>query len=443
MTQTKTIGTVTPETVHTTLSQSMLADGFPVVLDLERSHGVRLYDARGRREYLDMFSCFASAPLGFNHPRLCEPEFVARLGRTAINKPSNSDLYSVEMAEFVDAFRRLAQPAELPHLFVIEGGTLGVENAMKTAMDWKVRKNLARGRGAQGSQVLHFKECFHGRSGYSLSCTNTDPVKVMHFSKFEWPRISNPKLSFPVTAQVQEAVAAAERQAVAEIERAFTLHRDDICAILIETIQGEGGDNHFRPQFFRELRRLADENDAFLIFDEVQTGLGMTGKMWAYQNTGVVPDAIAFGKKVQMGGTCVGRRVEEIEDNVFKVPSRLNSTWGGNLVDMVRCTRILEVMHEDKLVDNAARVGAHLLGGLQKLAGRHPGRITNPRGAGLFCAFDVADKDARAALLQKCFDRGMMIVGCGERSIRFRPALTVTVAEIDEALSVLESALGA
>jgi L-lysine 6-transaminase len=442
-TQIGPVAPITPANVHETLARTMIADGFEVVLDLERSHGVRLYDARTRRTYLDMFSCFASAPLGFNHPRLTEPEFVARLGRIAVNKPSNSDLFTVEMAEFVDTFRRLAQPAELPHLFVIEGGALGVENAMKAAMDWKVRKNLARGRGEQGHQVIHFRECFHGRTGYSISCTNTDPVKSMYFAKLDWPRIPNPKLSFPVTADVQARVAAVERQAVDEIERAFARNGDDICAIILEPIQGEGGDNHFRPEFVRELRRLADENDAFLILDEVQTGLGMTGKMWAYEHFGIVPDAIAFGKKMQMGGTCVGRRVDEVQDNVFRVPSRINSTWGGNLVDMVRCTRILEVIAAEGLVENAARVGAHLLAGLQKLCEKHPQWLSNPRGRGLFCAADAPDKSTRGEMFKGCFERGLMLIGSGERSLRFRPALTVTAAEIDAALDILDATLAA
>jgi len=434
---------ITPETVHTTLQRTMLVDGFDVVLDLERSRGVRLYDAKRRRSYLDMFSCFASAPLGFNHDRLVEPEFVAKLGRVAANKPSNSDLFSVEMAEFVDAFARLAQPPELPHAFFIEGGTLGVENAIKTAMDWKVRKNLGRGRGEKGHKVVHFRDCFHGRSGYTLSCTNTDPVKVLYFAKFDWPRITNPKLSFPVTPEVLARVQDEERRAVAEIERAFAADGDDICAIIIEPIQGEGGDNHFRGEFLRELRRLADEHEAFLIFDEVQTGVGMTGRMWAYEHFGVVPDALAFGKKMQMGGTVVGRRVEEIEDNVFKVPSRLNSTWGGNLVDMVRCQRILETVAEEGLVERAARVGQHLLRRLEGLVGRHPGRAASARGRGLFCAFDVTDKQTRGDLLKACFERGLMAIGSGERSVRFRPALVVSETDIDEAIDILDQALAA
>ena len=437
----KTFSRVTPETVHSTLQRTMLADGFDIVLDLERSKGVRLYDAKRRRSYLDMFSCFASAPLGFNHDRLIEPEFVAKLGRVAVHKPSNSDLYTVEMAEFVDAFARLAQPPELPHAFFIEGGALGVENAIKTAMDWKVRKNLARGRGEVGRKVVHFRECFHGRTGYTLSCTNTDPVKTMYFTKFDWPRISNPKLSFPVTPEVLSRVQTEERRAVTEIEAAFAREGDDICAIIIEPVQSEGGDNHFRAEFLRELRRLADENDAFLIFDEVQTGLGMSGRMWAFEHFGVVPDAIAFGKKMQMGGMCVSRRVEENQDHVFAVPSRLNSTWGGNLVDMVRCQRILEVLHGEKLVERAARTGAHLLRRLQELAAHHPGVASNPRGLGLLCAFDVPDKKTRGEILQSAFDRGLMLIGSGESTVRFRPALIVTEAEIDEAVSILDEVL--
>lgn len=432
---------ITPENARSTLAQSLLVDGFDAILDLERSHGVHLYDAKSGRTYIDMFSCFASSPLGFNHPRLTEPEFVARLGRVAVHKPSNSDLYTVELAEFVDTFRRLAQPAELPHAFFIEGGTLGVENALKVAMDWKVRKNLQRGRGEKGHQVVHFREAFHGRSGYTLSLTNTDPVKSMYFSKFDWPRITNPKLRFPVTDAVLADVRAAERRAIEEIEAAFDRCGDDICAIIVEPVQSEGGDNHFRGEFLLELRRLADENEAFLIFDEVQTGLGMTGKMWAYQHFGVVPDAIAFGKKVQLAGTAVGRRVEEVADHVFKIPSRINSTWGGNLVDMMRSQRILEILHEEKLCENAARSGAHLLRGLQDLENRHAPRLSNARGLGLLCAFDLPDPQQRNAFKKACLQNGLMVIGCGERSIRFRPALTVSATEIDAALEILDRTL--
>jgi L-lysine 6-transaminase len=437
MLESKILNRIAPEKVHETLRQSILVDGFDVVVDLERSRGVRLFDARSQRPYLDMFSCFASAPLGFNHPRLSEPEFVAKLGRMAITKPSNSDLYSVEMAEFVDAFARMARPEQLPHLFFVEGGALGVENALKTAMDWKVRKNLAAGRGEKGHRIIHFRECFHGRTGYTLSMTNTDPVKTMYFSQFEWPRISNPKLTFPITPAVVAETEQAEAAAVREIEQAFQKYEHDICAIILEPIQGEGGDNHFRAEFFPKLRRLADEHEAFLIFDEVQTGLGLTGRMWAFEHYGVQPDAIAFGKKTQVCGTAVGHRVDEVDDNVFRVSSRLNSTWAGNLVDMIRCQRILEVMEEENLVENAAHVGQELLEGLQAVSNQHSEKISNARGLGLMCAFDVRDADVRKKLLQNCHERGLMLIGSGERTVRFRPALSVQSADIAEAIDIL------
>jgi L-lysine 6-transaminase len=265
----------------------------------------------------------------------------------------------------------------------------------------------------------------------------------MYFTKFDWPRVRNPKLTFPITPAEQERVAAEEQRAVRDIEAAFAAHPDDICAILIEPIQAEGGDNHFRAEFLRELRRLCDVHEALLIFDEVQTGLGTTGKMWAFEHFGVVPDALAFGKKVQMGGCWVGPRLDEVEDNVFRVPSRINSTWGGNLADMLRSTRMLEVIASDGLVDNAARVGQRLLSGLEAVAARYPDRVSNARGRGFMAAFDLPDKSGRDALRRACFDRGLLLLGCGERSIRFRPALIASDADIDEALQLLDAAIAA
>ena len=352
---------IAPSAVHETLSRHMLADGYDIVLDLSKSRGRRLRDAITGRDYLDMFSCFATMPLGLNHPKMHEPEFLAKLQRAALANPSNSDVYTVEMAEFVDAWGRLAKPDYLPHVFWVAGGSLGVENALKAAFDWKVRKNFRKGYTEEkGQQVLHFRDSFHGRSGYTLSLTNTaDPRKYQYFPKFDWPRVDPPYLRFPVTPAELERVQAAEAVTVVQIKQAFAERKDDIACILIEPIQAEGGDHHFRPEFLRRLRDLAHENDALLIFDEVQTGFGLTGKMWMHQHDDIRPDLLAFGKKTQVCGMMGGGRLDEEPDNVFNIKSRINSTWGGNLVDMVRCERFLEIIDEDRLVDNAATVGAH------------------------------------------------------------------------------------
>ena len=149
------------------IDKHMLADGMSQIIDLKKSHGSWLVDARDSREYLDLFSMFASLSVGYNHPYLMDNK--ERLMSSAINKPTNSDVYSVEMAEFVSTMGRVAQPDYLPYAFYIEGGGLAVENALKTAFDWKVRKNLSAGKGEKGSKIIHFKECFHGRTAVSYT----------------------------------------------------------------------------------------------------------------------------------------------------------------------------------------------------------------------------------------------------------------------------------
>jgi L-lysine 6-transaminase len=438
---------VTPARVHEMIAGHMLADGFDVVLDLERSRGARLYDSRSERWLLDLFTCFASSPIGFNHPKMRESSFLDKLGRAAVNKPSNSDLYTVEMAEFVDAFARLAAPKELPHLFFISGGALAVENALKAAFDWKIRKNIARGvnppdapeRDLKGTRVIHFEQAFHGRSGYTLSLTNTfDARKTQYFPKFDWPRIANPKIKFPLDAASLADVQEREREAVAAVERAIDENPDDIAAIIIEPIQGEGGDHHFRPEFLQELRRVADEREAMLVFDEIQTGMGLTGTMWAFQQMGVIPDIAAFGKKTQVCGIMVSERIMEADDNVFVVSSRINSTWGGNLIDMIRCQRYLEIIHEEDLIANARRMGERLLTGLVSAASATGDRLTNVRGRGLMCAFDLPTTEARGDFLVRLRGNGVMALPCGPSTVRFRPPLTISPDEIDEGLEAIE-----
>jgi L-lysine 6-transaminase len=429
--------------VHDVLRAHMLVDGFHVVPDLVRSHGSYLVDEREKRTYLDFFSNFASQPLGWNHPGLQDPEFRERLLVAALHKPANSDVYTRYFAEFVATFAEVAvPPSHRQHLFFIEGGALAVENALKAAFDWKVRRNLARGLPETvGTKVIHFRQAFHGRSGYTLSLTNTaDPRKTAYFPKFAWPRISNPKIVFPLAEHLAE-VEEAEARAIAEIEKAIEEHGHDIACLIIEPIQAEGGDNHFRPEFLRSLRRLADQHEFLLIFDEVQTGLGLTGTMWAFQGLGVEPDLFAFGKKVQVGGFAANARIDEVRDNVFHVSSRINSTWGGNLADMVRSTRILEIIAAENLVENARQVGAYLLSGLHQLAEEFPKLVSQVRGRGLMIAFDLPDPELRKKAVDACRAEGVLVLPCGERSIRLRPFLDLTEEDAAKGLALLGAAL--
>ena len=443
MAPTTTLSTahIAPNEVHRLLEGHILADGLPMVLDLEKSHGAYLYDSLREREVLDLFTCYATCPIGYNHPKLDTPEFRQRILPTALNKPSNSDLYTAEMAEFVATLSRTVPDSLNQRMFFIEGGTLAVENALKTAFDWKVRRNLEAGKGEKGYQVIHFHQAFHGRSGYTLSLTNTaDPRKTDYFPKFDWPRVSNPKLSFPVTADVLEQVEAAEQQSLGEIKQALRENRDDIAALIIEPIQGEGGDNHFRAEFLRQLRKLADEEEFLLVFDEVQTGFGATGKWWAFEHFDVQPDILAFGKKTQVCGICASDRIDEV-DSVFKVSSRINSTWGGSLVDMVRCQRFVEIIEEEGLLENAATVGALLLEGLEQLETTYPEMVRNSRGRGMMVAFDLPDPKTRDAVLGEMVEVGVMGLASGVQAIRFRPPLSLSPDEAAEGLRRLELAL--
>jgi L-lysine 6-transaminase len=423
---------VPTDRVFPILRQNILVDGFHLVIDLERSHGCYMVDALEGREFLDCYSSFATLPVGHNHPKMADPGFRQSLLLAALGNPANSDLYTREYAAFVEIFRRHAVPDPFRYLFFVAGGSVAVENAMKAAFDWKAQKNRARGVTGGADKILHFKDAFHGRTGYALSVTNTDPTKTADFPKFQWPRISSPAIQFPMD---EAAVARAERQACDEIEAAFAKDPHGIAAILIEPIQAEGGDRHLQ-----QLRGYADRYEALLIFDEVQTGFGTTGTMWAFQQMGVVPDIVAFGKKTQICGIMCGPRIDEVEKNVFHVSSRINSTWGGNLVDMVRCARVLQIMVEDDLVGNAARTGTRFLKGLQALAARVP-EITNPRGRGLLLAFDLATREARDAVRQQLWAEGLAVLPCGPRSIRFRPSLVFGEAEVERALGMLEKVL--
>ena len=420
------------EGVRDRLARYVLTDGFHLTLDLRHSRGSWIVDAETGERYLDLYAFYASAPLGINPPDVADdPAFVALLAEAAVNKPTNPDIYTAHYADFVKTFARVLDDPALPHLFFVEGGALAVENALKCAFDWKSRHNEARGHSPRlGTKVLHLTRAFHGRSGYTLSLTNTDPAKTDRFPKFDWPRIDVPAITFPLSGHLAEVVPA-EQRALSQAEAAFRDNPRDIACFIAEPIQSEGGDNHMRPEFLQAMQRLCRDNDALFVLDEVQTGVGPTGTAWAYQQLGLEPDVVAFAKKVQLGGIMAGRRVDEVPDNVFRVSSRINSTWGGGLADMVRSRRLLEVIERDRLFDQAADTGAWLLAELAELGTRFPGLVSNVRGRGLMCAFDLPGAQERDLLLTILREQEkVLLLPSGTRSIRFRPALTISQGEL-------------
>jgi len=419
------------------LSRNVLTDGFRVVLDLEKSRGSQLVDAASGRSILDLYGCFGSMPVGFNHRWMHRPEVERDLVIASRAKAANSDVYCSLYAEFVKAFQRIAGLPPLQRYFFIEGGALAVENALKAAMDWKVRKNLAAGRGERGTAILHFERAFHGRSGYTLSLTNTDPLKTDYFAKFPWPRIPAPALDFSLPEAEREADAQTkEAHSETLLRGILEQQKDDIAAIIIETIQGEGGDRHFRREWLRTLRRICDEHDILLIFDEVQCGGGTTGRMWCCEHFDVMPDLLAFGKKTQACGVMAGPRLDEVSDNVFRLSGRINSTWGGSLVDMVRATYLLGIIRHEHLLENAATVGAAMIQALRELAEQEP-ILSAVRGRGLMIAFDLPNRELRDKFYRGLFDLGLLALRSGEQSIRFRSALDLPMDAVGQTIEIL------
>src|SRR5213080_3499696 len=428
---------IAPSSVLETIEQHVLLDGFKIVIDLEKSRGSYLYDAASGRRLIDLYGFFGSMPVAFNHPYFERDDVKRDLLRAAKVKVANSDVYSEGYAEFVQTFERVVGLPLFERYLFIEGGALAIENTLKAAMDWKVRKNMAAGRGERGTEILHFRHAFHGRSGYTMSLTNTDPRKTDLFAKFDWPRVSNPAIDFSLPEKERECdVIEREKKSEAEIRKFIAERGTDIAAIIIEPIQGEGGDNHFRGEWLRKLREICDESDILLIFDEVQTGLCTTGRTWCCQHFDVQPDLLAFGKKVRVCGVMAVHRRDELKNNAFRLPSRLNSTWGGNFTDMVRSTHYLRIIEQEHLVENAAKVGGYFLDQLRDLQREEP-LISAARGRGLFLAFDLPDAKTREEFWQGFFNLGVLALRSGENSIRFRPALDITAKVIDEAIEVM------
>lgn len=426
-------------TVHNRLGQHILADGYPIVMDMSKSHGSYIVDQNGD-EYLDFFSMFASSPIGYNHPYVVSK--IDFLGRNAVTKPAMSDIYTEDYADLIDTFARVAMPKELQYCFFVSGGALAVENALKAAFDWKTRLNFSKGIQQEAGEVIHFKQAFHGRSGYTLSLTNTaDPRKYEYFPKFDWPRVDAPKVQFPVNDETTAATIATEEKVLKQIATALSDRKNKVACIIIETIQGEGGDNYFRKEFLEQLRAVCDQEEILLIFDEIQTGMAMTGKMWAFQHYNVIPDIISFGKKTQVCGILANKeKMDLIPNNVFKESSRINSTFGGNYIDMLRFKLILDVIESENLVDNAEEMGQEMMSRLHELA-KESSLIGKIRGKGLFIAFDFETAEKRDAFVQYCFNDKLIVLGCGETSVRFRPHLNVGLMEIEAAFVIMKRAL--
>lgn len=411
-----------------TYRSGLLTDSYPMTWNLSKSSGSYLVHHQSGDKYLDFNCGFGSLPLGWNHPELTdamkketENEGLSHF----VNKPSNSDFYTDKYFAFIDKFKSKVVPKEYDYQFFGGDGAWAVTQAIKVAHDWKLRKYPH----LESATVMYFEQAFHGRDGYSLSLTNTDPIKTINFPKFnDWVRI-------PLDVNHEnESLTYIMSQLIAHTNQNGV---NDISAMIIEPIQCEGGDRHLSKAFLESLQDICQKHDILLCLDEVQTGFYTTGKPWCFEHFDLEPDIVSFSKKTQQGGIFANsRRLDEVEDHCFKLSSRINSTWGGNLVDMIRCSHIIDIVHKDNLQQNAKQMGdrwKNIMNQVDWELIAPKNAVTNIRGRGLIMSFDYENGPTRDRLLDVMRKKhNMLALGCGEKTVRFRPTLSVSSDEIDD-----------
>lgn len=421
------------------LSAYVIATPYPFVLDLEKCEGMWLETVDGQRLF-DWAGYYGSKLIGHNHPGLYEPAYVQKLVRAANNKVANPDFLTRECLEYYRMLHRLGpeimKRAGSLEVYAVNSGAEAVENMMKYLVAKFNQKKIDEGKTISHRKFLYFDKAFHGRTVFALGVTQTiDPVATKDFHGLT--SSGNIKLPFPAYASENTYAENLRNalKALEQVESVLSLMAEEIVGIIVEPIQGAGGHRVAVKEFFQGLSELAHKYNVYLAFDEVQTGLGATGKMWAIDHFDLphAPMAIAAGKKF---GTGVVYMKEPLEDIGV-----LDSTWGGTLADMVRVVREVEIMESEGLMARAAENGERLARGLQSLVDKHP-MLSNVRGLGLYQGVSLSSPELKGRLVQVAREEfGLLLLGAGSRSIRTRPNLSVTAAEVDEFISLLDLCL--
>jgi L-lysine 6-transaminase len=423
------------------LGRYVKADPQPFVLDLAASQGLRLATVDGQR-LVDWAGFYGSKLLGHNPPALRTPEASSRLALAACHKVANPDFLTPDCLGYYRLLHRLAPRClagpEL-EVYVVNSGAEAVENLMKYFLNLHAERLASRGRGPGVRRFLYFEQAYHGRTLFALNVTQVahDPVMTRGFRGLV---PGNLQVPFPAldTSRPHELNLADTTASLAIVEAALKRYGDEVVGVVVEPLQGAGGHRAAPPQFFRGLSDLAHRYDVYLGFDEVQTAGGQTGAVFAADLFDLPhpPQAVAAAKK--LGNGVVYMRHPMRDRGV------LDSTWGGSLVDMVRFQLEWQVVESERLLEQVPAKAAHLQAGLRDLAARHPERLTNVRGLGLYQGFSLRRQGDKDRLLEAAREReDLLLLGAGTDTVRLRPPLTVTEADIDLLLAKLDRLLTA
>jgi len=380
---------------------------FTYPLVIADGSGSFLQDVDGN-SFLDFTSNIGSCPLGYSHPDIMQ--VLADRSKNGAHKISGQDFYCQEHAALSEQVSSIIPQGF--KTFFINSGAEAVENAIKVAY---------RKMSPTTPSTLPGVSCinaFHGRTLGALSFTLSKPVQ-----KKGYPELPVLRIKF-CTSDSDPEMDAAEK----------VLSENKVAFIMSEVVQGEGGYNIASTKFIQNLRRCADRHGVPLILDEVQSGMGRTGRWWAFEHYDVKPDIMSAAKALQVGMTAFGSALDPREQGA------LSSTWGGgSRIDMAVGARIIEVIQKDRLLDNATAMGAKLKKGMQELAGR--GGLIDVRGLGLMIGIEFDSKQNRDERLTKAFKKGLLLLPAGQKSMRVIPPLPITEEEVNEGVELMRQVL--
>jgi 4-aminobutyrate aminotransferase/(S)-3-amino-2-methylpropionate transaminase len=423
-----------------------------MVFDDAASQGTSLVDVDGN-VFLDLFSSFALGALGYNHPRVLAAARSDEMARALANPSSTPFLTAESWIRFTETVERRYAPKGMAKMFCVDGGGEGVEAALKAAFVVFGEKRraasnrpknplelapdaLARVMDNAGTDavVVSFAGAFHGRGLGPLSATHSKPIHKADLPAFPWPQVPFPASRWPLDRYADEN-ARAEAGSLRELERVLEAYAGRVAAVLVEPVQSEGGDRHASPAFFQAVQRLAKQAGAAFVLDEVQTGVAISGTWWCHEQLALPtpPDLVTFGKKMQLGGFFAS---PEYAISQF---GRMYQTRNGDRARGLLALAIFEAIEAEDLLRNVRETGAYFLSRLQELSEAHPALITDARGKGFLLAFDLPTPALRDEFLKRCQQRAVFATYTGTRSVRLRPHLVTTRAEVDEAMGVFRA----
>jgi 4-aminobutyrate aminotransferase/(S)-3-amino-2-methylpropionate transaminase len=424
------------------------------VADYYKSKGNYIVDVDGNT-FLDVYAQISSIALGYNNPTLIEAVKSDQNINAIVNRPALGNFPSSDYADILAEGLLAGAPPGLDKVWTDLSGSGANETAYKAAFMYKRAKErgyntpfseeelassmLNSSPGSPDLSILSFETAFHGRLFGSLSTTRSKPIHKLDIPAFNWPKAPFPKLKYPLEQNV-EANAAEEQRCLEEVEKIIKSWPHPVAAVIVEPVQSEGGDNHASPAFFKGLQEITKRNDVLFIVDEVQTGVGATGKFWAHEHWDLPspPDIMTFSKKAQAAGYFFSN--PELTPNL---PYRQFNTWCGDPSKAIVARTIFQEIIKNDLVARTAKVGDYLYGKLEALATKYPKSISNLRGKnkGTFIAWDAESPAARDQFLKDCRANGLNIGGCGPQAIRLRPALVFEEKHVDVFIGIVDKVL--